>query len=250
MKNVILEKLKEIEEIEDVKIIFAVESGSRAWGFESSDSDYDVRFVYVRKQQDYLRLDPVRDVIEWQLDETLDINGWDLQKALRLAYKGNPVFFEWMHSPVFYYADEVIFPKLKEVTASYFSSKKGMYHYWHMSSKNMQEYLQRDQVKIKKYFYALRPIWAADWIDAYQSVPPVAFAELKEDFCPPDIAIIVEKLLTRKMKSNETEIIAPIPELNQYLEKELARLEKRALQLEESHRSWHSLNQFFRTLIL
>ena len=84
MLDIINKKLKEIEEKENIKILLAVESGSRAWGFASSDSDYDVRFIYVRNQKEYLRLNDIRDVIEWQLDETLDINGWDIKKALLL----------------------------------------------------------------------------------------------------------------------------------------------------------------------
>ena len=89
------EKLDEIERKEGVRILHAVESGSRAWGFASPDSDYDVRFIYVRSKEDYLRLDEPRDVIEWQLDEVLDINGWDLKKALRQFAKGNATLFEW-----------------------------------------------------------------------------------------------------------------------------------------------------------
>ena len=57
MKDIILRELKKIEEQENVKIIMAIESGSRAWGFASPDSDYDVRFIYVRKEEDYLKLE-------------------------------------------------------------------------------------------------------------------------------------------------------------------------------------------------
>lgn len=95
-------KLKEVEEKENVTVIMAVESGSRAWGFASKDSDYDVRFLYVRRREDYLKLQPPRDVIEWQLDEVLDINGWDIRKALVLLYKSNPTLFEWCNSPIVY----------------------------------------------------------------------------------------------------------------------------------------------------
>ena len=102
MKEIIQKKLEEIEKQEHVKIILAVESGSRAWGFESTDSDYDVRFIYVREPEMYLRLDTIRDVIEWQLDEVFDICGWDIKKALQLLYKSNPTLFEWIHSPIVY----------------------------------------------------------------------------------------------------------------------------------------------------
>lgn len=94
MQRLIVDKLHEIEAEEGVRILLAVESGSRAWGFASPDSDYDVRFLYVRRAEDYLRLDAVRDVIERPIDDELDINGWDLQKALRLLYKSNPTLFE------------------------------------------------------------------------------------------------------------------------------------------------------------
>ena len=100
IEEVIQEKLREIELRENVKVLYAVESGSRAWGVASPDSDYDVRFIYVRNQKDYLRLDEVRDVIEWQLDEVLDINGWDLKKALCHFHKGNATLFEWCCSVI------------------------------------------------------------------------------------------------------------------------------------------------------
>ena len=102
MQEIIKDKLKEIEEKENVTIFMAVESGSRAWGFASPDSDYDVRFIYVRKKEDYLRLDAVRDVIDWQLDDVLDINGWDVKKALQLMHNSNPTIFEWCESPIVY----------------------------------------------------------------------------------------------------------------------------------------------------
>lgn len=96
------EKLDEIEEKENVRILHAIESGSRAWGFASPDSDYDVRFIYARRREDYLRLDEPRDVIEWQLDDVLDINGWDLKKALKQFARGNATLFEWSGSPIVY----------------------------------------------------------------------------------------------------------------------------------------------------
>jgi predicted nucleotidyltransferase len=122
MEKIIKKKLEEIEKAENVKIILAVESGSRAWGFESKDSDYDVRFIYIRKTEDYLKLEGNRDVIEWQLDDLLDINGWDIQKALRLLYKSNPVLFEWCHSPIVY-KENIEAEAFKKLAADYFSPK-------------------------------------------------------------------------------------------------------------------------------
>lgn len=157
MEKIIQEKLIEIEEKEHARVILAVESGSRAWGFESPDSDYDVRFIYVRNEEVYLKLEGIRDVIEWQLDDTLDINGWDIQKALRLLYKSNPTVLEWCASPIVYQKTEE-FTLLQELLPQYFSKKKSLFHYWHMASTNYREYLTGELVKAKKYFYVLRPI--------------------------------------------------------------------------------------------
>lgn len=132
MCETIIRKLHEIEKTENVRILLAVESGSRAWGFASPDSDYDVRFIYVRPKEDYLRLEKIRDVIELPLDDVLDINGWDLQKALRLLYKSNPTLFEWAASPIVYMETEFA-GQFRNVMNTYFSTKKSLYHYISMA---------------------------------------------------------------------------------------------------------------------
>lgn len=132
MRDIIAEingKLDEIERTEGVRILHAVESGSRAWGFASPDRDYDVRFVYVRPKEDYLRLDEHRDVIEWQQGEVLDINDWDRKKALRQFAKGNATLFEWSGSPIVYRTTDN-WAKIKEVSKQYFSEKASIYHYY------------------------------------------------------------------------------------------------------------------------
>ena len=99
MRETILRELDRIEAEHDVRILYAAESGSRAWGFASPDSDYDVRFVYVRKAFEYVRLDEPRDGIEHVNDGLLDINGWDLKKAMGQFARGNATLFEWSGSP-------------------------------------------------------------------------------------------------------------------------------------------------------
>ena len=128
MKDLIVSELKKIEAEYNVRILLAVESGSRAWGFASPDSDYDVRFIYVRPKEDYLRLEEVRDVIELPINDELDINGWDLQKALRLLYKSNPTLFEWFSSPIVY-METAFADRFRSIMTEYFSSKKSLYHY-------------------------------------------------------------------------------------------------------------------------
>ena len=137
----IQEKLDEIERTEGVRILHVVESGSRAWGFASPDSDYDVRFVYVRKFEDYLALDEPKDTIEWQLDEVLDLNGWDLKKALRQFERGNATLFEWSGSPVVYRTTPE-WARIREVAEQYFSEKAAIYHYYGTANHTYMEYLQ------------------------------------------------------------------------------------------------------------
>ena len=156
MIDVIKEKIQEIEKKENVRVLHCVESGSRAWGFASPDSDYDVRFIYVRPKDYYLRLEKTRDVIEWQLDDTLDINGWDIQKALRLLHKSNPTLFEWNSSPIIYKTTNE-WASVSEVINKYFVKKSGLYHYLSTAKSNYREYLHGETVRTKKYFPEIKP---------------------------------------------------------------------------------------------
>ena len=123
MREKIQAQLHRIEDEEHIKILLAVESGSRAWGFASPDSDYDVRFVYVRRTEDYLRLEMVRDVIELPINDVLDINGWDLQKTLKLLYKSNPTLFEWFSSPIVYKETEFA-GKFRDLMIHFFHQRR------------------------------------------------------------------------------------------------------------------------------
>lgn len=244
MRNIIFEKIREIEEKENVRVIMAIESGSRAWGFASPDSDYDVRFVYVRQLEDYLRLDKVRDVIEWQLDDVLDINGWDIKKVLQLMYDSNPTIFEWCASPIIY-KDSDLFGKLKELRHSYFSCKKSLYHYWHMASNNYQNYLQEEQVRIKKYFYVIRPLLAAKWIVDMGTQPPMLFSELVEAELPDNLKDIINHLLDMKQKMPEMGLASKIKELDEFIEEELDIVKKAADETENVRNDWEPLNKYF-----
>ena len=177
MQEIIKNKLQEIEKEQNIRIILAVESGSRAWGFASPDSDYDVRFIYYKPENEYLRLDEQRDVIELPINSLLDINGWDISKTLRLLYRSNPTLFEWLSSPIIYKSEPEI-EKIKEIAFSFFSCKKGLCHYLSMAKSNYREYLKTDMVRAKKYFYVLRPIFACRWILEKETPPPMLFSEL------------------------------------------------------------------------
>jgi len=133
----IKKKLDEIERRENVKIIYACESGSRAWGFASKDSDYDVRFVYIRPVEEYLRLDNPSDVIEAELNEVYDINGWDIKKLFGLLYKSNPVIYEWNGSPVVYRTTEE-WKKVQEILGECFLETATLHHYKGMAKNNVR----------------------------------------------------------------------------------------------------------------
>ncbi len=243
--EIIQQKLDEIEKTENVRILHAVESGSRAWGFASPDSDYDVRFIYVRTEEDYLKLGKQRDVIEWQLDETLDINGWDLQKALRLMHGSNPTLFEWCASPVVYRTTE-LWQQISQQGSVYFSERAGFLHYLSMAKHNYQAYLTGETVRLKKYFYVLRPVLACRWIQHRHSAPPVAFAALSDSMLPAELRETVAGLVEQKIQTPELGAGARVPLLHDYLERSLNELEQEAAQLPAApEQDWALLDKLF-----
>lgn len=222
IREEIQQKLVEIEEKEQVRILHAVESGSRAWGFASPDSDYDVRFIYVRRKADYLKIQETRDVIEWQLDEVLDINGWDLKKALLQFRRGNATLFEWSNSPVVYKTTET-WGQIYEAAKEYFSIKAAAYHYYGTSNSTYCQFLQGETVKYKKYFYALRPLLAEQYIERFQCPPPVLFDELMKMDMPVELRTAIEELLELKKKTDEKELNALIPVIQAFIQAEIVR---------------------------
>ena len=245
MRKKIKEQLRRIEDAENIKILLAVESGSRAWGFASPDSDYDVRFIYIRRLEDYLRLNTIRDVIELPIDDALDINGWDLQKTLRLLHKSNPTLFEWFSSPIVYQKTEFA-DKFRDLMMHYFSSKKTMYHYVSMAEGNYREYLKGDLIRAKKYFYVLRPVLACQWILDRGTPPPMLFSELLKTELPVELIDVVNQLLELKMNSPEVKLVKRISEINEYLDESIPSIKRAVRLLEDSLTpDWNELNQLF-----
>lgn len=216
MKEIILEKLKAIEHQFDVRILYACESGSRAWVFASPDSDYDVRFVYVHKADYYLSIDDLRDVIEVPINDLLDINGWELRKALRLFRKSNAPIYEWLQSPIVYAADRTFVSEMKALMPTYFSPRAGTHHYISMAKGVFEGELCGELVKLKRYFYALRPVLAAKWIADIKSVPPMDFKSLSV-LMPEQISSLVDDLLSIKAKVDESFMIEKKSEINAFI---------------------------------
>ena len=245
MQEIIARKLAEIEKEENIRVIHAVESGSRAWGFASPDSDYDVRFIYMRPKEFYLRLDRTRDVIEYQLDDMLDINGWDLQKALRLLHSSNPTLFEWNSSPIVYKTTDEWARVQKEIN-DYFLAKAGLYHYLSTASSNYREYLKSDIVKLKRYFYVIRPILACKWILDKKCPPPMLFTELAESELEDEMRPIIERLLEQKALTPEMGVAPRIDRLNEYIDVNLVALKAIVDKMPADRKAdWNKLNELF-----
>ena len=224
----ILERLAILEQTHAVRILYACESGSRAWGFASPDSDYDVRFIYVRPRDEYLRIDLEhrRDVIECPIEGVFDINGWDWRKALQLMGKGNPPLFEWLHSPIIYRAEPGFCEALQALTPDYYAPLSCAWHYLHMARGNYREYLQGDRVRLKKYLYVLRPLLAIRWLESGRGVVPMPFRALVATLLPAgEVRDAIERLLVAKQSSGELAWGPRIPALSDWIAAELERLE-------------------------
>ncbi len=220
----IRDALCRIEVAHDVRVLYAVESGSRAWGFASADSDYDVRFIYAHRPEWYLSVQRRRDVIERPLEHELDVSGWDVTKALGLFGKSNPPLLEWLQSPIVYLETGSLAERLRELAEHHASPSACLHHYLHMASNNYREYLRSEQVWLKKYFYVLRPVLACGWIQEHDTLPPVEFETLVEDRLPNRLRPAVEDLLQRKRAGDELTVGPRIPEVSDFLDTELERL--------------------------
>lgn len=243
MKRIISDKLRAIELQFDVRILYACESGSRAWGFASPDSDYDVRFIYVHRMDHYLSIDDRRDVIELPVNNVLDINGWELRKALRLFRKSNVPLYEWLQSPVVYSEDAAFSGELKSMMASNFLSRAAMHHYLSMAKGVFKSELSEERVKLKKYFYALRPVLAAKWIADRVCMPPIDFQSLRV-LMPRPIDMLVGEMLSVKVNVNETYLIESNADVNDFVEECIRYCEARVPEI-RGNSSDDALNKLF-----
>lgn len=250
MKEEIVKELASIEAANNVTIIWACESGSRAWGFESKDSDYDVRFIYFHDIDWYLSIEKQRDVIEKPIDKVLDINGWDIKKSLVLLKKSNPPLLEWLQSPIVYVEIERYSNLLKDLLPIYYSTQSCYYHYLHMANGNFRDYLRNDEVWIKKYFYVLRPILACKWIEKFNQPVPVQFDVLTDKLLDDKLLIrAVSKLIDSKKNGEELDYAPKIPEISNFIERELEVLNKKRPEKGAS-KGYGRLNEVFREIIM
>ena len=226
MKSRIEYELNEIEKNYNVKIIYACESGSRAWGFASANSDYDVRFIYTHPKDWYLTIAEKRDVIENPLDGDLDINGWDIRKSLILLRKSNSPLLEWISSPIKYRNVKPIMDAFVELSTVAFLPESSCYHYLSMAKNIISNFDDGEVVKIKSYLYSLRTILCCKWIIKRLNQPPMKIQDLLKEFLPiGELREIVDNLIYVKSGGTESAKIKRSLQFEEYLKDQLNFLE-------------------------
>ena len=253
MRSRIIGKLRQAEAEHNVRILFAIESGSRAWGFPSPDSDYDVRFVYAHPPDWYLSLTPGRDVIELPLDAVYDINGWDIKKALNLLLKPNPVLLEWLSSPIQYIWDDNLTAKLVEFSQTVAHGPACLHHYLSLGQRQFNVYIDgKERVNLKKYFYIVRPAMAIAWIRKHPNiVPPMNFQNLMAGLeLNADLQNALKYLLLAKSRSKEIGQASRVSVIDDFITAEFNWAQKNASSIKVAKRNRTAqANTIFRSII-
>jgi uncharacterized protein len=222
----ITRRLLEIERDENVILLYACESGSRAWGFASPDSDFDIRFIYKRPIHGYLVIRDFPDTLEYPLNNNLDFSGWDLKKFLLHLNKSNGVMFEWLQSPVVYLNRDGFRESSLELMPRFFNPRLTINHYLGLTKRTLFDLGDSSHVKLKKYFYILRPLMAARWIYRKKTIPPMEFESLlgASDFDASIVSMIAE-LKREKELSSEARLIPRLTDLESFVISEIERYE-------------------------
>lgn len=203
MKKEILESLKEVEQQHNIKVLYACESGSRAWGFPSVDSDYDVRFIYAHDLKWYLALDKQSDTINTFLPNDLDLSGWDIRKALEHFAKSNVNLYEWLDSPLVYFDSNNFCTTLKNLIVKFFNLRKAVFHYSSLADSTLEKHLNNEHISVKKLMYVLRSYLACEWIYQKQTMPPTLFENIYRKVASADLQNEIENLIKEKLNLTE-----------------------------------------------
>ena len=205
MKKKIKKYLEQIEEEKEIKILLACETGSRAWGFPSPDSDYDIRIIYVHRNNWYLSVNEQKDTIDIMLENNdLDISGWELKKSLRLLKKSNPPLLERIQSPIIYKVDNEFAKDFAQTAKNCYSKIATIHHYLSMAKKIKKEIEYEKDFKLKKFFYALRTATVCKWIVEKEEIPPIEFQKVYSNLnLNKKIVARIEELI--EMKSTKSE---------------------------------------------
>jgi predicted nucleotidyltransferase len=248
----ISDRLDAIEEKHGVKVLYACESGSRAWGFPSADSDYDVRVVYVHPRDWYLSLDLERrdDTIDPPVAGDLDLHGWDLRKALQLFHAANPTLLEWLRSPIVYREDEAVMDRWRALISDYYVPGAVGPAYRGMARSITEQNLDDPPIPHKAYLYVLRALLAVRWIEQDRGPVPVEFARLVDAAeIDPELRTAIDTLLDRKRTGAEMETGPHLPVVHDFIEAEIERQTTVQFPDSETHPDIDPLNTFFRHVL-
>lgn len=235
--------LHEVAAKEEINILYACESGSRAWGFSSPDSDYDVRFIYVRKETDYLSVSNKKDYLNFPITDELDIYGWDIRKVLQLLLKSNATPFEWLQSPVIYSESIPFRVEMLNLLTNYFCPATQMFHYLGITDGALAG-ISDGRLKIKKLFYILRPLLAAKWIAVEKSYPPMNIFPLLKTVSLSDKELI-HRLIKEKSAVNESFYVEADKNLFEFITNEREILWTYAKNIAKTKFFTEPLNHFF-----
>jgi uncharacterized protein len=244
MQSTILNKLVSIEQEHNIRILFACESGSRGWQFPSPDSDYDVRFIYLKPYKFYLSVLNRKYEMNFPINDELDIYGWDIRKVLQLVGKSNTTPFEWLQSPIVYRQQEGFRDNLWALCQQYFGQRSNIHHYLGIANGALETIINGDQIKIKKLFYILRPLLAAKWCLEQKSIAPMTIGPLMT-LLPPALQNEVSDLIILKADAPESFIVKISQALKAWIEQELAGINEASKQIQRDHFTAEKLDHFF-----
>ncbi|SHG70912.1 nucleotidyltransferase domain-containing protein [Pedobacter caeni] len=244
MKTTIVNKLSAIEQEYDLKILFSCESGSRGWQFPSMDSDFDVRFIYIKPLNHYLSILERTDHLSFPINDELDIYGWDLRKVLNLLRKSNTTPFEWLQSPVVYGEEAGFKSRLWHLCQGYFSQRTNAHHYLGIAKGAMDTIVNEDEIKIKKLFYVLRPLLAAKWCLEKNQIAPMEIGPLM-DLLPDHLHTMVSELIVFKSTGKEGTMIKIPVLLKDYIDHEFINCTEAAKDLPKNQFDLAGLDDFF-----
>lgn len=248
MKTTIQQKLTEIEKTHGIKILYSCESGSRAWGFPSPDSDYDVRFIYSLAIEEYLTIQPKKDHLSFPINDELDIYGWDISKVLQLITKSNTTPFEWLQSPVIYKEDTIFKNELWTLCQNYFCPRSNIHHYLGIA-RGAMETMDGKDIKIKKLFYVLRPILAALWCAERNTIAPMSIFPLM-DLLSDDLRRKVLSLINLKSTASEGYLIEIDQDIKTWIDRIFDYCMEASQQLIKKDFDTKIADEFFRKTIL
>ncbi len=251
VRESVLQLLTRIERQRRLRVLFACESGSRAWGFASSDSDYDVRFIYAYRPAEYVGLKAPVGAFDQQEPGDIDLGGWDIRKTAELMRRSNPPLMEWLASPIIYRAESAPLASLRQLARWYFDPLKAAHHYLSMARNVWKGHLESEPQPVrKKYLYALRPLACIRYIALHRAQPPTAFAQVLAAIdWPREVMDAVHALVRDKRAGVELGRGHPDVILNRYISRWLNEGDAVAAALPTNDRDNEALDRFVADVI-